>query len=159
MAILKIIADHQFSTQGVVIQKGSKKVTLEGKKASDHLKSFDFDGIGLYVFTSKKHEESVYCDFVFFKNQGSPDSVFEIKWDADRSVFDVRVKGTFEKVLDETDVKMLFNNQQQLSDIGFSIRGLMGGDIWNKGFISRIDRFDAKEEDDFFPQIKFEFQP
>lgn len=157
MAILKIITDHEFSTQGVVIQKGSKKVTLEGKKASDYLKEFDFDRIGLYIFTSKKHEESTYCDFVFFKQKGSSDAIFEIKWDADRSVFDVRVKGVFERVLDETDIKMLFDNQQKLSDIGFSIRGLMGGDIWNKGFISRIDRFDAREEDDFFPKIAFEF--
>jgi hypothetical protein len=115
--------------------------------------------IGLYVFTSKKNEESMYNEFTFLKNTGMINSIFETKWNLEKNVFEVMILGEFEKELDETEVKMLFDNGQTVEDIGFSIRGLMGGDIWDKGFISRIDRFDAKENDSFFPQIRFEFTP
>lgn len=159
MAKLKLFGDHSFSTQGIVVQKGSKKSTLEGKKAIDYLKDFDINTIGLYIFTSKKNEDSMYNEFTFLKNTGTINSILETKWNLEKNVFEVIIFGEFEKELDETEVKMLFDNGQTVEDIGFSIRGLMGGDIWDKGFISRIDRFDAKENDSFFPKIRFEFTP
>lgn len=159
MAKLRVFAEHKFTTQGVAIQKGSKKTTLVGKKADDYLKSVDKNKINLYTFTSKTGDNSISSDWIFEKNSGNPESIFNIEWISDKSVFNVEIKGTFEKVLDETDIAMLFDGGQKIEEIKLSIRGLMFGEIWSGGFISRIDRFDAREDDDFFPEISFEFIP
>lgn len=159
MPILKVFANHKFVTQGIWIEKGSKKVMLSGKKGTEYLKNFNLE-VDFCVYTAKKNINAIYNDFRFNKEAAKEGANFTFTWNESQSVFDVVLIGKFERELNETEIKMLFESGQTLKDIGLSIKGLMGGEIWNKGFISRIDskpeRFNAGD-DNIFPVIDFEY--
>lgn len=158
MAKLKIFGDHKFFTQGVLIQKGAKKVTLDGKKATEYLAKFNMDEVCLYVFTTKNKQDTTSSAYTFDKSSAKPGTVFNINWKGDKNVFEVEIKGEFEREMDETDVSMLLKNGQTVDDVAFSIMGLKGGELFSKGFLSRIDQVDL-DNLDVFPKIKFEFIP
>ena len=162
MATLKVFGKHKFVTQGIWIQRGSKKTLLAGKKAVEYFEKFNQDNISLYIFTAKQREDAAYNEFQFSRDTAKPGSVFDVVYNKDSNTFEVTLTGEFERNLNETELKMLFDNGQTVEDIGFAIKGLMGGDIWNQGFISRIDStpdyFNAGD-DSLFPDINFEFKP
>lgn len=161
MAKLKIFGKHKFVTQGIWIQRGSKKTLLTGKKAVEYYENFNQDDISLYIFTAKKKEDATYNEFQFRRETAKLGSVFDVVYNKDSNTFEVSLTGEFERDLDATEQKMLFENGQTVKDIGFAIKGLMGGEIWNKGFISRVDStpdsFNA-DDDSLFPTINFEFK-
>jgi hypothetical protein len=162
MAKLKILGNHKFVTQGIWLQRGSKKTLLTGKKAVEYYEKFNQDDISLYVFTAKKREDVTYNEFQFRRDTAKSGSIFDVVYNKDSNTFEVSLTGEFERDLNATELKMLFENGQTVDDIGFAIKGLMGGEIWNKGFISRIDStpdsFNAGD-DSLFPTIDFEFKP
>ena len=162
MAKLKVFGKHKFVTQGIWTQRGSKKTLLTGKKAVEYYEKFNQDNISFYIFTAKKREDATFNQFQFSRETAKPGAVFDVVYSKDSNTFEVNLTGDFERDLDETELKMLFDNGQKVEDIGFAIEGLRGGEIWNKGFISRIDStpdcFNAGD-DSLFPIINFEFKP
>lgn len=161
MAKLRILGDHKFVTQGIWLQKGAKKTLLTGKKAIEYFEKFNQDDISLYIFTAKKREDVIYNEFQFRKETAKPGAKFDVIYNKESNIFEVSLKGEFERNLNATELKMLFEGGQTVNDIGLAIKGLMGGEIWNNGFISRIDStpdsFNAGD-DRIFPAIDFEFE-
>jgi hypothetical protein len=119
------------------------------------LEKFNADEICLYAFSLNSKTKAVGQEFMFNKKEAAAETVFHVTWSEPSSVFDVNLSGQFEREIDETDLKMMLENEQELSDMGISIKGLSCGEFWKKGFISRIDRFDA-ESNDVFPKIRFD---
>ena len=158
MAKLKIFGDHKFVTQGIKIQKGPKKVNLEGKKALEYLDSFNMDEICLYIFTSKTKADTCFTSLTFNKASAKLGATFSANWNVEENVFEVELRGEFERDLTETELLMLFDNGQTIEDVEFSIQGLLGGEIFKKGFISWFARPD-EENLEVFPKVKFEFTP
>ena len=159
VAKMKFFGSHKFSTKGIWIHKGRKKVFLDEQQNSEFLLNNSIKDAKIEVFTSKRKDGGMFVSISFGNEISDVSSMLKIERDNSKNIFNVCLNGQFCKELSDIESKMLFYNDQKIEDINFSIRGIVFGDIMNGGGISRTDMWDAEEESDVFPAIDFEYIP